>query len=244
MAYQLAIDIGNTRTKFGLFKERELLQSKELNNADLAQNNLLFSDYKPKWAIISSVNKQIEKTLELEKHYTNLIRLNHQTPLPINLLYQSPETLGKDRIASAVAAHKIFQNENVLAIDAGTCITYDLVNKQGDYLGGAITPGVQLRLKSMNDYTDALPLIHWDGEQKPKDIGTTTITSMLSGVINGCLGEMNGFIDAYERQYKKLIVVLTGGDANFFEKALKNGIFANPNLVLLGLNEILLYNCD
>lgn len=244
MSYQLAVDIGNTRTKLGLFKKRELLQSKELNNTDISKNNLLFEAYEPEWAIVSSVNKKVEDELELEKQCSNLIRLTYQTPLPINLLYQSPETLGKDRIASAVAAHNKFPNENVLAIDAGTCITYDIVNKRGDYLGGAITPGVQMRLKSMNDYTDALPLIHWDGQLIPKDIGNTTITSMLSGVVNGCIGEMNGFIEAYERQYKKLLVVLTGGDANFFEKALKNGIFADPNLVLLGLNEILLHNCD
>ena len=244
MAYQVAIDIGNTRTKLGLFEGKELLHSKEFNNSDMANNTLIFNEYEANNVIISSVNSKVEGHFKNDLGEKNVVYLNHQTSLPIKLLYQSPETLGKDRIASAVAAHSLFPDRNVLSIDAGTCITYDLVNMEGSYLGGAITPGVQMRLKSMNDYTDKLPLVHWDGHNLPKSVGNTTITSMLSGVINGCMGEMKEFIHAYQKQYKKLFIVLTGGDANFFEKALKNGIFADPNLVLIGLNEILLYNCE
>ena len=109
-------------------------------------------------------------------------------------------------------------------------------------MGGAISPGVQMRLKAMNNYTDQLPLLYWEKPQRPKTIGNTTISSMLSGVVNGLIAEMKGFISSYQEQFSDMKIVLTGGDANFFEKELKNSIFADPNLVLKGLNEILEYN--
>ncbi|MDA9313033.1 type III pantothenate kinase, partial [Vicingaceae bacterium] len=154
----------------------------------------------------------------------------------------SPDTLGKDRIAAVAGAQGQFPNQNTLVIDAGTCVTYDFLTAEGDYLGGAISPGVQLRLQAMNDYTSKLPLLKWEGADNPQSIGDTTITSMLSGAVNGLISEMRGFIESYEKQYKSLKIVITGGDSNFFVKELKNGIFADPNLVLKGLNDILIYN--
>lgn len=244
MAYSIVIDIGNTRTKWGLFHGEELEQVVTLQNKDIAGNHLVFSEYDVHEVIVSSVNDEAEKELMLDESEYRVLKLSHTIKLPFTLKYASPETLGKDRIAGVAAAQKLFPNSNVLIIDAGTCITYDFLTKENHYLGGAISPGVQLRLRSMNHYTSKLPLIDWVESERPKSIGNTTITSMLSGVVNGLIGEMKSFVSDYEKQYSDLKVVITGGDSKFFEKELKNGIFADPNLVLIGLHEILKYNRD
>lgn len=244
MAYDLAIDIGNTRTKLGVFHKDELIKDYTIPNEDIAQNYMLLADLDIREIIISTVNDEAEAELKLEQFKFPVLRLSHKTPLPFQLNYQSPETLGKDRIALVAAAHKLFPNQNCLAIDAGTCITYDFLTEKNQYLGGAISPGIQLRLRAMNQFTNKLPLLNWTDQVRPESIGNTTITSMLSGVVNGLLAEIKGFIEDYKRQYPALKIVLTGGDANFFEKELKNGIFADPNLVLIGLHEILKFNRD
>lgn len=242
MNARLAIDIGNTRTKFAIFDGREILQSSRLQNEALERNNKLLQSKEISSLIVSSVNELAEKKLELDGLKVPKLLLSHTTPLPFKLEYQSPDTLGKDRIAAVAGAQAQFPNQNTLVIDAGTCVTYDFLTAEGAYLGGAISPGVQLRLRAMNSYTSKLPLLKWEGVERPKSVGSTTITSMLSGVVNGLIAEMNGFIDSYEKQYNSMKIVITGGDANFFVKELKNGIFADPNLVLKGLNEILIYN--
>ncbi|MEQ8910476.1 MAG: type III pantothenate kinase [Vicingaceae bacterium] len=243
MAYQLSIDIGNSRTKFGLFEERELLQQKTLANQDLEANHKLFDEYDLSAIIVSSVNKEAEEKLNLAKKAAFLLYLNHLTPLPFSIRYQSPETLGKDRIAAIAGAQTIYPKQNVLVLDVGTCVTYDFIDHAGDYFGGAISPGVQMRLKAMHHYTNQLPLLAWD-QTKPDLLGKTTVSSMLSGAVNGMVSEMKGFIEEYNRAHEKLQLIITGGDAKLFEKELKNGIFADPNLVLKGLNEILIYNCE
>lgn len=244
MAYNIAIDVGNTRTKWGLFNGDELEHSVTIKNEDLINNNQLFTEYAVQNIILSSVNENAEEALNLNEYKAKVIHLSHLLKLPYNLKYASPETLGKDRIAGVAAAKKLFPKANVLVIDAGTCVTYDFLTKENDYLGGAISPGVQLRLKAMNNYTNKLPLIDWVSSERPASIGNTTITSMLSGVINGLIGEMKSFVSDSEKQYSDLKIVITGGDAKFFEKELKNSIFADPNLVLIGLHEILKYNRD
>lgn len=244
MGQHLSIDIGNSRTKVGEFKNRELLRSFVLSNEEVAANSLKLQEMEIDALILSSVNQKVLDLLPLDQLNCSIIELKHSTPLPIKMKYQSPETLGKDRIAVAVAANAIFPNQGSLVIDIGTCITYDLINEKAEYLGGAIAPGIQMRLKAMHFGTDSLPLINWQSEIKqiPHIIGKTTIGSMLSGVINGILGEMRLFIKENQDHWPEQKILLTGGDADFFEKALKNGIFADPNLVLKGLNEILLYN--
>ena len=242
MAHQLAIDIGNTKTKLGLFEENELLKVKSFNNQDLEINSQLFDVYEPEAIIVSSVNETAEKKLNLAAFAAKLTFLNHKTALPIKLNYKTPETLGKDRIAAIMGARSSYSNQNILVIDAGTCVTYDFLTSQQVYLGGVISPGLQMRLKAMHNFTNKLPLVNWEAKKRPKSIGNSTISSMLSGAINGLIAEMNGFVTNYEKQYKDLKIVITGGDANFFEKEVKNGIFADPNLVLKGLNEILIYN--
>lgn len=238
----LAIDIGNTRTKFAVFEGRDILHSSSLKNEALELNNEILKNYEIEAMIISSVNEKAEETLQLGTLNIPTLILNHKTALPFQLEYESPDTLGKDRIAAVAGAHAQFPNKNTLVIDAGTCVTYDFLTAGGAYLGGAISPGVQLRLRAMNSYTGKLPLLHWEGIERPQNIGGTTIMSMLSGAVNGLISEMRGFIESYKKQNKTLKIVITGGDANFFVEELKNGIFADPNLVLKGLNEILIYN--
>ena len=157
MSFQLAIDIGNSRTKFGLFNGDELLYVTTTDNNDLDQADDIIAEYEIKAIIVSSVNESAEKMLHLADHTSNLVRLSHQTPLPITLAYETPTTLGKDRIASVVGAEKRFPNTNILAIDAGSCITYDFLTADKVYIGGAISPGIQMRRShnyTFNSYKD------------------------------------------------------------------------------------------
>ena len=158
------------------------------------------------------------------------------------LNYKNPETLGKDRIANIVAVSEEYPNKNVVVIDAGTCITYDFINKDQEYLGGRISPGLEMRYKSLNEFTELLPKLSVSGESK--FIGDDTESSIYSGVEQGVLSEVNSLIFGFRKENEDLIVVVTGGDTFFFENALKNIIFADQNLVLKGLNIILKYNED
>ena len=244
MAFYLSVDVGNTRTKVGEFQESKLEKVHYFSNDEVKKHIPLLDEMELKGLILSSVNQEVSKSLELEdKPYPCLV-LDQNTPIPLRLKYDSPDTLGKDRIAVAVACKLLHADLDVLGIDFGTCITYDLVTKEGNYLGGAISPGIQMRFNAMNTGTASLPLIKWDpvGVKNIQKIGTTTHSSMYSGVINGIKAEVLSFIEQYSENRNELKVVLSGGDAEFFEKELKNGIFADPNLVLKGLNEILQYN--
>ncbi len=232
----LAIDIGNTRVKAGLFEQVELVQLFEAE--DWNQLSLPLHDIEA--CIISNVGEVInvsEKLGDME-----ILELSSETPLPIELSYNSPQTLGKDRIALAVAGSNLHPNSNVLVIDLGTCITYDLVNDREQYLGGNISPGVNMRLKAMHTFTGNLPLVKLDPQTGL--LGKDTESSMKSGVFHGILHEMDGMISAYKQEYDDLTVVLTGGDESLFESQLKNRIFVTPNLVLIGLNSILTYNVE
>jgi type III pantothenate kinase len=242
MYYSLAVDIGNTRTKFGYFQNRELQFVDAVDNELVEEKSKSLRNLNLDAIIVSSVNPSIQSKINFHDIDVPVLELNYKVPLPIKINYQTPDTLGKDRIAIAVGAYMTFPKEASLAIDVGTCITYDFISDKGEYLGGAISPGIQLRLNAMNQGTGSLPLINWNRNEKIKAIGDTTISSMLSGVINGIIGEINGFIQSYKSKTSKFNVLITGGDSSFFDKELKNGIFADPNLVLKGLNEILLYN--
>ena len=242
----LVIDMGNTSVKLGLFSSGELkayLVLPEFRMSEL--RNFLDENGAPENVILSSV---IMKNEELENYLSTnffLLKLDHKTDLPIKKLYQTPETLGNDRLAGAVGAAFSFPHEPVLLIDAGTCIKYDFVNAAGEYAGGAISPGLNMRFQAMHNYTARLPLINPDMLKTNEDIhltGDSTNNSLLAGGAKGALFEMEGFINAYEERYPGLNVILTGGDASFFELHLKRKIFALPQLVLLGLNIILEHN--
>jgi type III pantothenate kinase len=158
-------------------------------------------------------------------------------------LYQSAETLGLDRIANAVGAAALYPAQNVLSIQVGTCLVCDVVNEKGEYLGGSISPGIKMRFEALNYNTKKLPLLR-EPYAPSYFLGTDTYSSIGSGVINGICFEIEGFIAHYQAHYAPLVVILTGGDALFLQNSIKNTIFAAPNVVLTGLNEIIKYNVD
>jgi len=234
----LIVDIGNTRIKFALFDGQTLL-FKGVGEKDELVNFMNTHSFAN--AIVSSVREKDEIT-ELIKEYKvkQLINLSLKTKLPINNLYESSETLGDDRLANVVGANSLFLKKNVLVIDAGTCIKFDAVTKDKKYRGGALSPGLAMRFKALNYYTGKLPII--EAKNNVDLIGTTSENSILSGVVNGIMAEIHGVIAQYQSIYENLTVILTGGDTTFFETELKSNIFAEPNLTLIGLNEILRFN--
>lgn len=194
------------------------------------------------FSAVEDFDPAIEALLSASTKYFNL---TYRLPVPIKNRYATPETLGNDRLAGAVGAAYLFPHEPVLIIDAGTCIKYDFVNAHGEYLGGAISPGLYMRFQAMHNYTGRLPLIKPDMLETfaATDLtGNSTSNALLSGGARGALFEAEGFIKAYEERYPGLYIILTGGDMAFFELHLKRKIFALPQLVLTGLNIILEHN--
>ena len=239
---KLIIDLGNTRAKVALYEGHNLQEVKCFDAPDPGQ--LLKPYLEPnnlKACIISSVSMPTAPFRELLSKI-QLIEFNASTPLPIINRYASPSTLGADRLAVAVAANGLYPGKDVLIIDAGTAITYDFINKNGEYQGGGITAGVHMRFKALNAFTSRLPLV----EARFPDflIGRNSDESILTGVMNGIRAEMDGIIEEYKLLYPGIITLFTGGDMFYFEKNLKNNIFAIPNLVLTGLNLILEYNLE
>jgi len=236
----LAIDIGNNQTKIGIFDGDKIKQYQNYAPLTLGDVMELFESYKIENAILADVSFYDEQIDDYLRKNSRFIKLTNETPVPFSNKYLAPETLGKDRIALAAAAVDLFPHHDVLAIDAGTCITYEFVNNQHEYLGGGISPGLSMRFKALHSYTARLPLLK--KENIDYLIGKNTEQSILSGVVNGVTGEMNYLIEQYQKLYPELTVLLTGGDAPFFETRLNYKIFAVPNLVLRGLNKILSYN--
>ena len=194
-----------------------------------------------KRAILSSTKLVDQQLLEyLNGDFTQFIELDHLTPLPIANLYETPETLGKDRIAVAVGANELFPNQNVLVIDAGTAITYDFVSAENQYLGGNISPGLQMRFKALNQFTDKLPLV--DSSAYFSEIGKNTKEAIRGGVQNGILFEIEKTIEIFAEKYEDLQVILTGGDSAFLSQMLNADVLVHLNLTLIGLNRILEFN--
>ncbi|WP_299361436.1 type III pantothenate kinase [Winogradskyella sp.] len=238
----LIVDVGNTFVKFAVFKDNELIHKASFElKAFKKHYKILRRDFpKLKASIISSVGYLSEKQIELIDDDLEVLELNHNTKLPFKNLYKTPETLGVDRMALASASVSQFPDNNVLIIDAGTCVTYDFVTYKNEYLGGAISPGIRLRYEALHNLTANLPLLEKD---QPKTIiGDSTESSIHSGVVIGVVKEIDGVIDHYKQKHQDLTVILTGGDANFLSNQLKNSIFANSNFLLEGLNFILDFN--
>ena len=243
----LVLDLGNTQHKCAVFEDDQIVfvwKEEQLNSEDLLS---ILQKFTISNSILSSVDNHNPALEEILQRNGKFLLLNHVSPLPIHNLYETPETLGKDRLAAAVGANAQFRNKNVLVIDAGTCIKYNFVNAENQYLGGAISPGLHMRLKAMHNFTARLPLIDplLDIDLENIELtGNTTHTSMITGTYIGALFETSGMIEAYSSKYADLSVVITGGDAHFFELHLKRQIFALPNLVLEGLNTILNFNLN
>jgi len=240
----LIIDVGNTFVKLAVFENNKLKNKQvvKLNKLLEETKHLKNSNLKIKQAIISSVGKLTDQDISVLKVLFDLTILNSDTKLPFNNLYQTPTTLGVDRIALVCAAVKQFPKQNTLIIDAGTCITYDFINANNDYLGGAISPGLRMRYAALNNLTANLPLL--DKEIPESIIGNTTKSAIHSGVVNGVINEINGNIATYKHKYLDLTIILTGGDANFLSKQLKSSIFVNSNFLLEGLYSILQFNSN
>ena len=236
MSTTICFDFGNTRLKAAIFKENELLDIAILSKGDVAEVAELIHKWSPEKSILSSVihhDKGIE-TLLSEKTSFHLLGptsvINFTSPVG------KPETIGADRLAIIAAAVDKFPNQHSLAISLGTCITYNFVNNQHHFLGGSISPGMQMRFKAMHEQTALLPLVTPSSEFTL--VGYDTKTNLLSGVILGIAAEIDGIIGAYAEKYANFNVLLTGGDICYFVPHLKKRIFADPNLIFKGLYAI------
>jgi len=240
----VVFDSGNTKLKMAIFENNSMIFSHSFWYTDELSSQIekvLIDCKKEKNAILSAVKSLPENIAEIIRFNVNkFLILDSHTPIPIKNTYETPETLGKDRLAGIIGANLIYAHSNVLVIDAGTAITFDLINEYDEYEGGTISPGLSMRFKALHDYTDKLPLLKPDF--KSQYIGKTTKESILCGVQNGIIYEINEYLRISELNYANLKVILTGGDAFYFDNKFKKSIFAEPNLVLIGLNRILNYN--
>lgn len=237
----LAIDIGNTRIKAGVFDGEALVKNEifEMSGDDLIRQFARTNNVQN--AIVCSVNDDdIDIVSMLPAISGVLIKLTDRTNIPIVNDYDTPDTLGKDRLAAAIGGYHLFKGSNVLIIDAGTCITYDLVTADGTFVGGNIAPGLDMRLKAMHDYTARLPLVERGDDAR--FMAKSTEEAVKNGAVQGMLLEIEGYIRRLMGQYAALETVITGGDARYFADLMKTKIFVRSNLVLIGLNEILKVN--
>src|SRR5690554_1623560 len=231
----ICIYVGNTRTKVSVYENGKLQHFILINNDKLVKNITMEIQIKTDKIeiILSSVGNLSEKTIKNLEKLRQLHIISHKTSLPYQNLYATPHTLGIDRIVLVSGAVLKYPDQNRLVIDAGTCITYDFINSQNQYHGGAISPGIALRYKSLNDHTVNLPL-EKISELHPF-VGNTTSGSIQSGVLNGVIAEIEAFIEHFKHQDENLTVILTGGNSEFLVNRLKNSIFANPNFLLESL---------
>lgn len=239
----ICFDIGNTLAKFAIFKNNEIVNFQTLGKDNFSVITNVIDEFAVTQAIVSSVSDLPGALIKtLESKINNVIELTAKTKLPIVNDYETPETLGKDRLAAVVGANYLYPGSNVLVIDAGTAITYDLIDKDAHYLGGNISLGIATRFKALNHFTDRLPLL--DVTPKFPMYGRNTADAIRAGVLNGIVFEVDGTIDAFKQLYPDLKVLFTGGDAKFFDNKVKNAIFVHSNLVMTGLYRILTYHAE
>jgi len=237
----LVVDLGNTNKKFALFSKGRMKELVNLPEVSLKTVRQYISE-RPgiTHCILSTVIAYPQSVKRYFEKKFSFIELDEKTHIPLKNHYKTPQTLGKDRLAAAVAGYFRFAGDPVLVVNAGTGITFDLVSANGEYMGGSISPGIQMRLKALHTFTGKLPLISL---KKHADLtGNSTSGSILSGVINGSLAEVEGMITRYVQENSKLKVILSGGDLKYFDKRLKIKTFAIPNIVIEGLYQILLLN--
>ena len=238
----LVIDIGNSRTKIALFNQHDLMFNVPIDQLTVDHLKML-KDEHPQLtkAILSSVKPKDQELIGfLSENFEVFLELDALTELPIENLYETQETLGKDRLAAAVGANELFPDQNLLVIDAGTAITFDLVSEKNQFIGGNISPGLEMRFKALHQFTGRLPLVKQSEDFQT--IGRNTTDAIRAGVQNGILYEIDRTIDIFNRNYQNLQIIMTGGDSNFFDKKLNYSIFVHFNLTLIGLNRILEHN--
>ncbi len=239
----LVIDIGNTLSKIALFEGNRLVDVKTSPNLNYSIIDKFTLDRPIERFIMATVRDDGEELYAYLSRMWSGVIMDFHTPVPFSLAGYRDQTLGVDRMALLAAAHHFYPGQNSLVVACGSCITYNLLGADHIYHGGGISPGIHMRLSAMHELTGKLPLVKWDTQQLPLLTGNSTIDAMLSGAVVGAISEVEGVINRYAKTLNsQLNIILTGGDANFFEKELKNSIFAHANFVLYGLNEILQFN--
>ena len=236
----LILDFGNTRKKAGIFNEDRLEEVIFLPQGNLDEIEKLLNEFQPAFTILSSVVNHDIKLERLIEERSVFHKITHQSKLPFTIPVGKPETVGADRLALCAAAVNLFPDRNNLCIGLGTCITYNFVNLNHQFLGGSISPGLEMRFQSMHHQTAFLPLVKMDWNFPL--VGYDTKTNLLSGVALGMAKEIEGIIAAYEEKFDQLNVLLTGGDTLHFAPLLKKQIFADPHLIFKGLYAISVFN--
>ena len=237
----LAIDVGNTRIKAAVFEGATVLEYFVFSKNELEKKikNILKKHKELTHLVVSSVSDLEKQAFSAFENLVKVHFVSHDDSFPFVNGYKTPQTLGIDRMVNAAGATLQFPNQNRLVIDAGTCVTYDFIDESNNYLGGAISPGLRLRYAALHNFTAKLPLLELESPEH--FVGKSTPESIHSGVVNGLVHEIDGFIDEYKALYPKFIIILTGGDTVFLAKRLKNTIFANSNFLLESLNQLFQY---
>jgi len=230
----LIVDFGNTRTKSALFNDGQV------KDVVIHEDIEKWKDWVGTVSFDKAIVSNVGQSKEVLKTIPDAVVLTQELNFLFDIAYKTPKTLGVDRLALSAGAKSIHQEGAVLVVDLGTCITYDLVDENNVYQGGAISPGIRIRAKAMHTFTESLPLV--DGVQDVDLIGKSTVEGMESGIFNGVVAELNGIIERYKQRYPEIQIYLSGGDAELFESKINHSIFVQPNLALLGLNEILELN--
>lgn len=239
-AMNLVVDNGNTRTKFAVFDDDRMVVSGVADGNSFFKE--LFKSFPVENIMVSNVGKKIG-IRDAAPEGVRFFELTSELPLPVRIDYETPETLGPDRLAAVVGAMKICPGRNCLVIDAGTCITIDFIDSKAVYHGGAILPGLSMKFNALHTFTEKLPLLKVaNSDSQPGLIGKSTAQSIFSGVVNGTVLELDGFVNQYKVRFDDLKVLITGGDSEFLEKHLNFDHLQNTELAFAGLNEILKYN--
>lgn len=237
----LILDQGNSRLKITVFDlKNELIFASTANNNSYEEVKKSITKFNPKNIIFSASGKVDPILKSFLQKQPQVVFLNDTTPLPISIKYKTPTTLGVDRIANVCAAATLFKDQPILTIDFGTCITYNFIDEKKCFLGGAISPGIEMRAKAMHTFTENLPLITIEPIQS--FIGDDTHSCLNIGVTEAIRHEVEGFIGQYKKKFPSLKVIITGGSNSYFVNTIESSIFANLNLTATGLNEILQHN--
>lgn len=237
----LAIDIGNSSCKVGIYSPEKKEYSKYSGGPDKFFLDDILTRFRVKRAIISTVRPGHTLFTDiLEKAGVESLVLSHKTPLPFKVHYESPETLGTDRLAAVAGACNMFPDTKVFIIDAGTAVTYDLLGADNIYHGGNISPGLQMRFRALHEFTGRLPLV--ERGNSFGNLGVNTPDAIRSGVQTGLIFEINDYIRTLKNKHDGMKVIITGGDAEFLSDKLEKKCILIPDLVIDGLNYILNYN--
>lgn len=242
----LVVDIGNTLVKVAAVEGAEV-QRLEVAEEYTPQLHSAIEQMVQRYSITNAIvcstrGEQREVIESLESIIEKVVVFNSETPIPIAINYLTPKTLGRDRIAAVIGAREVYGDTNMLIIDCGTAITIDLYTKANGFEGGFISPGISMRLHVLNEQTATLPLCYVDQNWSDIEIAQTTQEAIIGGVMRGIAYEIEGHIRTFERKIDEISIIFIGGGAKYFDKRINNAIFANRNLVIVGLNKILIYN--